>query len=898
MKIVKEGLIVEPLEDIIVEPLVYNTSQDFSSVKNVLLIDKNVYESDLFQTSSNENTFTIIYSQNSSSDDILNLLQNNIQTIDHLGLIFHNSENELKPFLNNYYLFDNNDISGSTPYSKNMEFIIGLIQKFSIKNIDFLACNTLNYDIWKNYYAVLMDKTGVIVGASNNTTGNIQYGGDWILESDNTNVISIYFNNSILNYTGSLNNNVSGNVSLDQVYFDNPSNWPLYVSANSTIIIVENIIVTNTNNCIVIIGENVVIDGLNHSVTFNDITNYVGFINNGTFNIAGFSHLTVQNITINATNSTLINASGNRPTWLCANSGFGTSAINILIQNCYNTALISKDFIGGICGSGAGYNNGSVTITNCYNTGSISGNASGGICGSETGWNNGSVTITNCYNTGSISGDNSGGICGLGAGYNNGSVTITNCYNTGSISGTYSGGICGSGAGYNNVSLTITNCYNTASVSGTYSGGICGAYAGTVGDNTYYSIVNINNCYNAGTFGTNQGIGLICGQATAFCNSSLPGNNIVNITNCYNLSVVNNSTQGAIFVEEDPSDGNPSGSINVGTVNITHCYILYGNAIGVFLNNVPGTINQSNITTSSNGLWNDSEANTCLTGSGSLWFSPYLNTPYLLSSYNLEIYTPNVVTSSTNNYTSTPGLFNHSYKIISVNNNSPGNNISIDTNTGTITLIHSDYNMNQYLINVLSYQLDASNNYYGYELNNLNVTFNSQIACFKKDTKILTNIGYKYVQNLRKGDFIKTSRDGYKKIDMIGKQEIYHPASEKRVKHQLYKCSTSKYPEVFEDLVITGCHCILVDKFSSEEEKTKTFNVSNDIYVTDKKYRLPACVDERASVYKPAGNYTIYHFALENDDYYMNYGVYANGLLVETCSKRYLKELSNMNLIE
>ena len=30
----------------------------------------------------------------------------------------------------------------------------------------------------------------------------------------------------------------------------------------------------------------------------------------------------------------------------------------------------------------------------------------------------------------------------------------------------------------------------------------------------------------------------------------------------------------------------------------------------------------------------------------------------------------------------------------------------------------------------------------------------------------------------------------------------------------------------------------------------------------------------------------------------MNYGIYANGLLVETCSKRYLKELSNMNFIE
>ena len=31
--------------------------------------------------------------------------------------------------------------------------------------------------------------------------------------------------------------------------------------------------------------------------------------------------------------------------------------------------------------------------------------------------------------------------------------------------------------------------------------------------------------------------------------------------------------------------------------------------------------------------------------------------------------------------------------------------------------------------------------------------------------------------------------------------------------------------------------------------------------------------------------FTIYNFALENDNYYSNYGVYANGLLVESASK-------------
>ena len=172
-----------------------------------------------------------------------------------------------------------------------------------------------------------------------------------------------------------------------------------------------------------------------------------------------------------------------------------------------------------------------------------------------------------------------------------------------------------------------------------------------------------------------------------------------------------------------------------------------------------------------------------------------------------------------------------------------------------------------------------------------------RIACFNKDTKILTDNGYKLVQNLRKGDLIKTVRNGYKAIDMIGKKNLYNIASEERIKDQLYKYSPDKYPDLFEPLIITGCHSILVDRFTSDEQKEKTRALLGDIYVTDKKYRLPACIDSNSSVYNVVGDTTIYHLALENDDYYMNYGIYANGLLVETSSKRYLKEISGMKLL-
>lgn len=170
--------------------------------------------------------------------------------------------------------------------------------------------------------------------------------------------------------------------------------------------------------------------------------------------------------------------------------------------------------------------------------------------------------------------------------------------------------------------------------------------------------------------------------------------------------------------------------------------------------------------------------------------------------------------------------------------------------------------------------------------------------CFKKGTKILTNNGYKPIENLKPGDLVKTLLDGYKPIFMIGYSNFHHNFSNERIKRKLYNLSPNQYPDLFEDLVLTGCHCVLVKKFTSEEQRNKTIEVNGDIYITDNHYRIPCCADERASVYNNSGNYTIYHLALEHNDYYMNYGIYANGLLVETCSKRYLKELSNMVLIQ
>lgn len=215
---------------------------------------------------------------------------------------------------------------------------------------------------------------------------------------------------------------------------------------------------------------------------------------------------------------------------------------------------------------------------------------------------------------------------------------------------------------------------------------------------------------------------------------------------------------------------------------------------------------------------------------------------------------------------------------------------SLDANPG-IAFWTSDNNIGANYFDLMSI---ASLSYINIYITNISYAY----PCFKEGSKILTEKGYRPVEELRKGDKVMTYYHGLKAIDMIGCREIYHPANAERNVDQLYKCSPIAYPELTEDLVLTGAHSILVTEFKDEAEKERAIKVNGDLYVTDGKGRLPACADERATVYETAGTYMIYHFALEHTDYYMNYGVYANGLLVESCSKRYMKELSNMTLIE
>jgi hypothetical protein len=177
---------------------------------------------------------------------------------------------------------------------------------------------------------------------------------------------------------------------------------------------------------------------------------------------------------------------------------------------------------------------------------------------------------------------------------------------------------------------------------------------------------------------------------------------------------------------------------------------------------------------------------------------------------------------------------------------------------------------------------------------------NVPVTCFGENTRIMCFIDGQeqelMVQDIRNGVLVKTLGSGYKPVCMIGTNKMMNLGNDERVEERLYICKKENYTELTEDLIITGCHSVLVNDIT-EEQKNKIMNKFGRIMVTEGKYRLTAAMDERANPYNCDREFNIYHFALEHDIYTYNYGVYANGLLVESCSKRYLTEIANMILL-
>ena len=154
------------------------------------------------------------------------------------------------------------------------------------------------------------------------------------------------------------------------------------------------------------------------------------------------------------------------------------------------------------------------------------------------------------------------------------------------------------------------------------------------------------------------------------------------------------------------------------------------------------------------------------------------------------------------------------------------------------------------------------------------------ISCQKNGTDVEVPI-----EKLKEYPYlIKTLKHGFLPIHSIGKSLLQNPGNRDRIKRRLYKLSPLNYPEIYTPLYLTGCHGLLVPSLTDKEKQACMDQYEDKVFVTDGQYRLFACLDERAEPYDQEGEFPIYHIALQSEDTLVNYGIYANGLLVESCS--------------
>jgi hypothetical protein len=160
------------------------------------------------------------------------------------------------------------------------------------------------------------------------------------------------------------------------------------------------------------------------------------------------------------------------------------------------------------------------------------------------------------------------------------------------------------------------------------------------------------------------------------------------------------------------------------------------------------------------------------------------------------------------------------------------------------------------------------------------------IVCFGKGSMIQCEGGSIPVEELKVGTKVKTLKHGYKAVTLLGTSVIRNRADSERVRERLYI-----YPK--ENLILTGGHSVLLDEVSGTQLERIKESFGN-LFFTEGKIRLMAMDDDEAEPYLKKGPFPIYNFVLEAPNDHTNYGVFANGKLVESSFPYWVKKMNAM----
>jgi len=915
----------------------YTSQSNYSQYTKILLIDKNVEQYQKFVNGANSSTFTIVYKHTSKHQHLEEFLVANLKHVTRLAIVSHGlpgGEHQYyhnMSFMESEHFFKMSDLASSvTQYSPNVVFLKTLLTKMSINRMDFLACNILQYTEWTQYLDLLKSfKSGLVVGASNDQTGNLQYGGNWTMENTLENIKTVYFSSAIENYTGLLflsyvtidDNGTSRTWGYDMGGYriwncsDHTGivNVPFLAAADGYVTDTYHLLETFQNSTT--LSNVIVADGIKaYDRSFKGCKTLTSFqigYNCQYLNTA-FMDTNITSVHIgvpsNSLTTTGINSFNNCT--LLTSVTLGTNVTHMHGGSFEKCSLLTHITIPPSCKTFDGCNESgiqSITFTEPSTVTAVGGlrytqitsinlpstvktiagfdhtpiqsiNLPAGLTSLKGFHVCTALTALDIPDTCTLQG-NFYGYVPQSVFANLDSMTSLTLPST--LTSTWPNSLMGGSFGFSSITVPYGctqlgyQAFMSTSLTEIVVPDTCTAVNGHsiytangikvyTANNIYYNYIgslamgtSTNSNYNAimATFdATDTTNWNLIGEKIALPD---PSGNVLEITT---------------LTSQDLTDENVTGTTTVSKRSFTKNLIkglfsfngsaLTGKAVTLKNITLPGFPPAEEIVVF-NSSTNESSNFTNTLNTASIAGKNFY---VLMENQDDEITIPSVASSVTVKKTGETTF--------SVNNGI------------TITTVNSG---ESYTFDGLTVNLGSV---FGYLVDPSTICFRegTKIECLDESSSEAVNIA---VEELKVGMLVKTYKHGYIPITMIGKKSLYNPGNDTRIKDRLYECTPENYPELKENLYITGCHSILVDQLT-EQQTMDTLRESGDIFITDDKYRLMSHLDVRSVPYTCEGNYTIYHVTLEHPDEYMNYGIWANGLLVESCSRKSMEEKGYM----
>ena len=250
---------------------------------NLIIISSDLQTDIMFASSINNDTTIFNYTTPKPLEDgsfegtqstIINVLDTiGSNDIKRLALAYHQDGFNKLPFFNDNSSIELNQESKYKYFSNNL---IELFKQVNTKTsspliVDILTCS-LNNPEFKTCVEQVENDLGINIRYSLDQTGNAPEG-NWVLESDGTDVKDVYFTDAINEWSGVLNSAISDPTTIDGIESDGSGGYKLTQDINWD---------TGTGTPItktdyIALGANQIFDGQGYTIDMDTLTGCPGF---------------------------------------------------------------------------------------------------------------------------------------------------------------------------------------------------------------------------------------------------------------------------------------------------------------------------------------------------------------------------------------------------------------------------------------------------------------------------------------------------------------------------------------------------------------------------------------------------------------------------------------------